>query len=279
MKLSFTTLGCPDWSWEQIAQNAKAYGYDGIELRTKEDKNHFYPDAPLDLAKQCGKVFRDAGVPVMSIMGYCTFAFADKAKIAENQALMRKLLAIAEAMGAKYVRTFGGGISKDANKDEITAKVASAIKPLADEAAKRGVKIGLETHDDWCSGDRVMQIVNTVSNPAGFGIVYDILNAYETGIEPWDVTYDKVRKHICYCHLKDGYRGPDGKITYVMVGAGDLPLEKILGRFKKDKFDSFFSFEWEKKWHPELEPPERAFPHYAHKVRAIWNAAKTSGRA
>jgi len=37
MKLSFTTLGCPDWSLEQIAKNARAFGFDGVELRTHAD--------------------------------------------------------------------------------------------------------------------------------------------------------------------------------------------------------------------------------------------------
>jgi hypothetical protein len=28
-------------------------------------------------------------------------------------------------------------------------------------------------------------------------------------------------------------------------------------------YGGFYGFEWEKKWHPEIEPPEVAFPHYA----------------
>ncbi|MCY3020702.1 MAG: sugar phosphate isomerase/epimerase [Planctomycetota bacterium] len=272
MKLSFTTLGCPDWTLEEIAKNAKTYGYDGIELRTHADGNHFSPDAPIEEARRVGKLFRDAGVPVMSVMGYCRFAFADDAETAKNQELMRKLLGLAEAMGAPFVRTFAGQIPEGAKKDEMIANVARALKPLAEEAALRKVKIGLETHDDWCGGDQVMKLVEQVNTPAGFGIVYDIFNCFFSGIEPWNVTYGKVKPHICYCHLKDGYTGGDGKGHYVMAGAGDLPLQKILQRFKKDGYDSFFSFEWEKKWHPDLEPPERAFPHFTHKIRALWGA-------
>jgi sugar phosphate isomerase/epimerase len=270
MKLSFTTLGCPDWTLEQIATNGKAYGYDGIELRTHKDGNHFSPDASPDEAKRVGQLFRDAGIPVVSVMGYCTFAYADQAEVAKNQELMHKLLAIAEAMGARYVRTFAGKIPEGLDRDAATETVGNALKPLAEEAAKRKVTIGLETHDDWCAGNRVLRVAKIIGNRKGFGIVYDIHNAFHSGIESWSVTYQKVKDHICYCHLKDGYTGLDGKNHYVLVGAGDLPVAKILQRFKRDGFDSFFSFEWEKKWHPELEPPERAFPHFAHKVRALW---------
>lgn len=272
MRVSFTTLGCPEWSLEQIAQNGKAYGYDGIELRTHTDGNHFSPEASLDEARRVGQLFRDAGVPVFSVMGYCRFAFTDDAEVAKNQELMRKLLAIAEAMGAPFVRAFAGQIPKDADADAMTVKVAQALKPLAAEAAARKVRIGLETHDDWCAGDRVLKLAKGIKNMDGFGIVYDIYNAFLAGIEPWNITYRKVRPHICYCHLKDGYKGPDGKFQYALLGAGDLPVAKILKRFKQDGYHSYFSFEWEKKWHPELEPPERAFPQFPYKVRALWGA-------
>jgi len=271
MKLSFTTLGCPDWTLEQIAKNAKAFGYDGIELRTHSDGNHFSPDASVEEARRVGKLFRDTGVPIISVMGYCKFAFEDSAEVAKNQELMRKLLALAEEMGARFVRTFAGQIPKESNRDAITEKVGQALKPLAAEAAKRNVTIGLETHDDWCSGDRVLNVARIVGSRQGFGIVYDIFNAFHSGIEDWSVTYAKVKPHICYCHLKDGYKGLDGNNHYVLVGAGDLPIPKVLQRFKQDGYEGFFSFEWEKKWHPDIEAPERAFPHFPHKVKALWN--------
>jgi len=269
MKLSFSSLGCPEWTLEQIAKHANEFGYDGVELRTHTDGNHFSSDAPLSEAKSAGKLFRDAGAPVFSISGYSKFAFVDDAEVAKNQELLRKLIAIAEAMGARYIRTFAGAIPKESDRDAMTVKVANAIKPLADEAAAKKITIGLETHDDWCSGDRVMRVVEIVKS-RGFGVVYDIHNAFNSGIESWDVTYKKVRKHICYCHVKDAYTGSDGKPRYVLLGAGQLPIKKILKKFRKDGYKGFFSFEWEKKWHAELEAPERAFPQYPIKMKALW---------
>ena len=31
-------------------------------------------------------------------------------------------------------------------------------------------------------------------------------------------------------------------------------------------YEGFYCFEWEKKWHPEIEEPEVAFPQYAKVV-------------
>lgn len=33
MRLSFSTLGCPGWSFEQIMENAHEMGYEAVELR------------------------------------------------------------------------------------------------------------------------------------------------------------------------------------------------------------------------------------------------------
>jgi sugar phosphate isomerase/epimerase len=272
MKLSFTTLGCPDWSLQQIAANAQACGYDGVELRTHTDNNHFSPDATAEEAQRTAQMFREHGVPVVSVMGYCRFAHLDDAEVAKNQELMRKLIGVARAMKAPYIRTFAGQIPKGATLDAMIVKAGDALRPLAKEAAAAGVKIGLETHDDWCGSGPVLNLIQRIDCANGFGVIYDIFNSFHSGIEPWDVTYKNLKPHILYCHLKDAWQGADGKHHYVPVGAGDLPAAEILRRFKQDGYDSYFSFEWEKKWHPEIENPERVFPHFVHKVKALWNA-------
>ena len=33
MKLAFSTVGCPDWSFDEIFASAKDFGYDAIEIR------------------------------------------------------------------------------------------------------------------------------------------------------------------------------------------------------------------------------------------------------
>lgn len=271
MKVSFTTLGCPDWGIDQIIENGKAFGYDGVELRVREDGRHFSPESSLDEARATGQKFRDGGIPTMSMMGYSTFAHTDPAQVEENVKLLDRLVDLAEAFEAPYVRTFAGKIPEGADRAAMIEQIGLAIKSVAAKAADKGITIGLETHDDWCAGDTVMKVVSVIDSK-GFGVVYDIFNAFHSGIEPWRVTYDKVKDHICYCHVKDGYTGMDGKSIYVLTGAGDLPVNDIVAAFKADGFDSFFSFEWEKMWHPELEEPERSLPHFAHKIRAIWNA-------
>ncbi|MBA2481513.1 MAG: sugar phosphate isomerase/epimerase [Planctomycetes bacterium] len=270
MKLSFTTLGCPEWTLEQIATNARSNGYDGVELRTHADGNHLSPDASPDEARRVADLFRAHGVPVMSVMGYTKFAFLDPAEVQRNQELMRKLIAIAAAMGARYIRTFAGKLPDGTTHAQMIDVVADALRPLAREAATKGVTIGMETHDDWCASHVSLQLVEKIRSRKGFGIIYDVCNCLYAGIEPWRTTYRKLKPHILYCHVKDGWRDAAGTFQYAALGAGDQPWREVLQALKKDRFKGFLSFEWERKWHPELEPPERVFPQYVHKVRSLW---------
>ena len=36
MKIAFSTIGCPEWSWNEIYSMAKDLGYKGIEIRGLE---------------------------------------------------------------------------------------------------------------------------------------------------------------------------------------------------------------------------------------------------
>lgn len=270
MQISFSTLGCPEWTLGQIARNAQRWGYEGVELRTHSDGNHFSPEASSAEARRVGRLFRDADAPVMSVLGYSRFAFTDNAEVERNQELLRKLLGHAESMGAKYVRTFIGAIPKDSSVEAITETAALALRPLVKEAAKRKLTIAIETHDDWCGTARMLNLLKRIECKRGVGLVYDIYNCILAEIEPWPMTYRKLKPHIAYCHLKDGYHDAGGQKHYVFLGAGELPLRRMMRRFKHDGYKSYFSFEWEKKWHPDLEAPERVFPQFAHKLRAVW---------
>ena len=270
MKLSFSTLGCPDWTLEQIAEGAAQCGYDGVELRVADDGIHLAPGAAPEAVTRAAEAFAAAGVPVISLAGYASFSSPDAEVVRANQDLARRLIGLAERLGARWVRIYGGAVKAPDSPDAAAGRIAAALKPLADEAAARGVALAAETHDSWCDGAKLMEIVGRVASP-GLGVVYDVYNTFAATGE-WRRTYEQVKQHVCYWHVKDGYRAADGSGQHIFLGAGDLPIHDILARLKADGFDGFLSFEWEKRWCPHLEAPERVLPQYAHKMRALWDA-------
>ena len=67
-------------------------------------------------------------------------------------------------------------------------------------------------------------------------------------------------------HVKDFVR-QDGKLRYVFAGRGEAPLTEVFSRLRNGGYNGFYSFEWEKLWHSELEEPEVALADYATKIR------------
>jgi sugar phosphate isomerase/epimerase len=80
--------------------------------------------------------------------------------------------------------------------------------------------------------------------------------------EPPALVYDKLKKYIRHTHIKDG-KFADGKINYTLMGEGETPVFAAIDVLVKAGYKGYYSFEWEKLWHPEIPSPEIAFPNYA----------------
>ena len=50
---------------------------------------------------------------------------------------------------------------------------------------------------------------------------------------------------------------------YVLTGEGAVPVRETVRVLRNGGYKGYFCYEWEKKWHPEIEEPEVAFPHFA----------------
>jgi sugar phosphate isomerase/epimerase len=255
MKLSFCTLGCPNWTIPQIVENAAKMGYHGVELRGVS-KEHIGPDETPQARAEVKKRFADAGVEIACIMGYSRFAVADAAEKQKQVEAATKMLDLAKDIGCGRVRFFGG-VKGDLSLDDAVAHAAEGLKKVAAHAQKLGVNIALETHDDWCVGADVVRLVRAVDSPA-MGVCWDYSNSFFA--EPTRETYAAVKPYVKHVHTKDAYRDAAGKIHSCLPGKGQVDSRLALGLLKDAGYDGWVSFEWEKKWEPSLEEPEVALP-------------------
>ena len=75
-----------------------------------------------------------------------------------------------------------------------------------------------------------------------------------------------------HTHLKDSKpEGADRR--YVLTGTGEVPVQAQVKVLAAAGYRGYYCFEWEKKWHPEIEEPEVAFPHYAKTIGEYLAAA------
>jgi glucosamine-6-phosphate deaminase len=83
-------------------------------------------------------------------------------------------------------------------------------------------------------------------------------------------------------HVKDARRPAAGRAssagfapwTPVLPGEGDVPAARVLLWLLSSGYDGWVSFEWEKRWHPEIAGAEVALPHFVR-----WAATALRRRA
>jgi sugar phosphate isomerase/epimerase len=267
MKLAFSTLGCPEWSIEKIAEFAGQKGFEGVELRTNDDGNHFSPAATAEEAARVGELFKDRGTRVVSLMAYTRFSSSDAAELAANRDKLLHIVDLAKAVGADFIRTFAGDFSENKTTEQAIREAAEYLAPCAAKAREVGVELGVETHDAWCDAANIKALQAAVGG--GLGCVWDFANAVGRTSKSIAEQYADLKGTILYCHVKDTVKGADGKRTYVPVGTGEMPVREVVETLKADGQDPYMSFEHEKKWHPELPDPEVAFPEYLEYMRGL----------
>ena len=267
MKLSFATLGCPAWTLDQIATNARALGYDGVELRGANNE-HVGPAEPPANRPRIKQLFATAGVEIGCIMGYTCFTNDDPAKQDQNVATAIQYLDLARDLGCPCVRVFGGNWSAQTDQAGNIARVVSALKRVAPRAEALGVKLAFETHDSWTKAANLRAVIDGVGSPM-LGACWDVANCYHT--EPLAQSFIAIRDRIFHVHLKDTKR-VDGKIKNVLPGEGEVDLAHAVWLLRFINYTGYLSFEWEKKWDATLAEPEVAFPRYISHCRALLNA-------
>ena len=267
MKLAFSTLGCPNWTLEQIASFAGKAGFEGVELRTHDDGNHFSPASSVEDAARLKEFFKARGARIFSLMAYTNFGSVKTEELTANRDKLLHLLDLAQAAGASYIRTFVGQLAKGVLREDAIKRAAEYLAPCCDKARETGVSLGVETHDDWCDARNIRALQKAAGG--GLGAVWDFGNATAATGQKVAEQYRGLRGTILYCHVKDWVKQPDGKTRYVPVGQGEVEIAEVVSILRQENLDLFLSFEHEKKWHKELPEPEEAFPHYLRFMRGL----------
>jgi sugar phosphate isomerase/epimerase len=268
MKLAASTLGCPEWSLEEVIRNLSSYGYQGVEIRGIAGETQISKLADFSPTKieQTRRRFEEAGLEVACLSISSRFSSSEPAKRQENVDLALSHIPIARALGLSLIRIFGGNIPEGANRKECVASVRESLKILAEPAEKGGVTFVLETHDSFILSEDILEVIEPVAGP-GIGVLWDVLHPFRLG-EPIEQTAQSLGPYVRHIHIKDAKLHKE-KHTLTLLGEGDVPLQEAVNLLKGMGYEGWLSFEWEKRWHPELPAPEVAFPHAIKFMRRL----------
>ena len=189
----------------------------------------------------------------------------------------RRFIDLAQAMGVKYVRMFGDKIPEGESKDEVMKRVIEGFRKMAEYGKPGGVTVLIESHGDFTKSPDIEHILTAVNVP-NFQLLWDAHHSYVAGGEKQPGRHLREDRQVGAAHAPEGLGRPapppSPKIAkYVLLGTGDVPVKEQVKVMAAAGYKGLYCFEWEKKWHPEIEEPEVAFPDYAKKMAEYLTAA------
>ena len=267
MKLSFTTLGCPDWTLRQVVENAARMGFDGVDFRgLLEDIDiSTRPEFTTQL-EETKQLFADNGVVISGLAISARFAVVDPVPLREQFDEARRNLELASKLDTHVMRIYGGRLPEGYTVEAIIPALVQNLGQIGDEADAHDVTLALETHDAWTDSAVLARVLAEVNHPR-VRVLWDLHHPFRFGGESPEYTYGNLGSYAVGIHLKDSIPTDDGGQTYVLLGEGDVPLQDMLNLLVEGGYDGYAILEWEKRWHRELPEPETVFPQYIAKMR------------
>jgi len=266
LPLSFSTLGCPKWDWKTVLRQAADLGYAAIELRGIQGDMDL-PGRPELTGSRLAESRKDLAALDLKVSDLGSSARMHEADPAARAAQLdegRRYIDLAHAMGVPYVRVFGDRLPEGEPRGAVVERVVAGLRTLGEHARESGVSVILESHGDFTDSPSLREVLDGVSLPT-VALLWDAHHTVVAGKEPPAETFRQLGRLVRHVHLKDSRPEGEGR-RYVATGTGDVPVKEAVRVLVAGGYRGYYGFEWEKAWHPEIDEPEVAFPHYVRTV-------------
>lgn len=273
MKISFSTLACPDYSWQDIYSMAKDLDFDGIELRGIGSYIDAVKAPPFSEEKidKTVDTLKKLGIEISCLSSGCVLKNFSRTE--ENLAELSGYIKLAKKINCCYIRVLAdeNPMPVDDVNDDMMADVLSRAGALLEGT---GIMLLVETNGVYCDTGRLAALLRSV-NSRNVGALWDMHHPYRYGHESPSETISNLGEYIRYCHVKDSVF-EDGKLVYKMLGEGDLPIKEMLDDLNQIGYLGYVSLEWVKRWASDLSDAGIVFPQFVHYMSAYRHKHKYS---
>ena len=265
-KLAFSTLGCPDWRLKQIVDCSVENGYKGFEIRGLAGEMDLpkCPEFNKTNLPASLRLIKDNDIKIINLGSSANLHFAQEDKRKSNLDDAKRFIDLAEQLECPFVRVFPDDLPPDQSVEQTLDLIISGLVTLGEYAKGSNVTILLESHGKVVYKDMLLKIMAGANHPK-VGLIWDFFNMWVVTKESPKEVFDTLGKFIKHVHIKDANL-VDGKPAYCLIGQGVAPLREAMDSLKRSNYKGYYSFEWEKKWHPEIQEPDIAFPHFAKEI-------------
>jgi len=295
LKAAFSTLGCPDWTWQDLLHYGPVYGYDGVEIRLIERETDLLcrPEFAVGVRGRRRNELDAAMFSVCGLSSSVRFDYPEASERREQVIIGREYIDLAGELGASFVRVFGDTLPPNADaatRQATIGNIAHGLQTLGEYGEQHGVDILIETHGDYADSILASETLSRVESPA-VGVLWDTHHPWRFCGEQIKETFLRLSPWIRHTHWKDSVSGPSSAegatshaaadaahrlmsghqhANYVPFGKGEFPAARCMSLLKGAVYHGWFSLEWEKMWHPELEGPHAILPSFPPAIRNLY---------
>ena len=281
MKIAFSTLACPEWTLEQVAERAASMGYLGVDMRSFLSVQERMPNDPMSHEPEAiDSIFDNAGVIPLCLSTGVKF---DKpieppllGRIFVNEEAgvgeAKQFVDLADRAGVKFVRVYGCHLPAAEPKTWSTRRVTERLTLASQTCRNTDVRLLIENAGSFARAADLLELIERVDSQ-WLGASYNMLAAVNGGECPVDGVR-VLRDHLKVVRISD----TDDDGNPVMLGKGCFPIAKLIETLAEIDYDGWIVYEYPKLWQPDLDTDTDAVLQHACDTLYDWvRSAQAAG--
>ncbi len=264
MKLSFSTKGWSERSWDELVGLAEEMDFNGIEVfDVAKNEELVGKGAPFHIynTHATARELREKGlqIPVLNT----------SVDIADGQDHTKELTAFINI--ASEVFATGVCVTAVAGNEEAARASLSAIMPYAEE---KKVSVLIETTGIYADTARLRELMDAYASDY-LGALWSVRHPYWEFEEKPAITIRNLGAYVKHVHLVDS----EADHSPALVGEGVLPLDEVMLALSSIDYDGFISLEWMPEWMEDVTEPEIILPHFVNYMDRFASTKGAKGRS
>lgn len=216
-----------DFSVDEALEGIAKAGFKYVELTAVRGwTEHIMPDQDEAQLLHVEAKLRELGLTCIALSGHCNLTDADRLND------FRANMALARRFGAKWIISSTGEAHFGVDERFTDDVLIGNIKALVPDLERCDLKLGIEVHGEYGTGEKILNIVKGVGSDR-VGINYDTANVVFYGGKVPNEEIKTCFEGVNFVHLKDKV-GLDNGWNFPAVGAGDLDLVGFI-RYMEEK--------------------------------------------
>ena len=268
MKLSFSTKGWHDSTFDSFCTIAEELGFSGIELhnvnnRLFTDKDGAFHD--YTTASTLRKLYeKKLSIPCIDALSDLSDASIKDEAVKE----ISKCLEIASNLHIPYLRLK----AYDSDDENAVENVVALIECIIGKAEEKGVTLLIETSGLFSKTSALRDVLDRFACD-NLAALWQMSEAYFCGGETPEQIIQNLGAYIKHVHFSDAKK-TDGGLEFCIAGEGEMPIKDMMLTLRSVNYDGFISLVWDPKWCEELDDMEIIYSQFVNFMRQFNDTSK-----